>query len=270
MKFFGSKRIDLPQELKNSKQNFRFDQDRVKARLMYFVDVRHLNKDDAKRLTFKPAVWPKYAFSASLALVLLASTSGLAFASNRATPGDILFAVQKAQNNIILSLPLPESKKDEIRTDIVAKRISEFNKIENVATVNPSKIQASIDESQKSFDEAFSHLPQAQSSNVEPKSSSDEGIDDDLITKLEDLSAQHEARLESLKSQVNDEKIKDQINQSLDSLKSSREKLEKLRNQNGKNKNSSGLDKTIIKTPGTNNNLLSEPRIQFNKTQNED
>src|SRR3712207_1969199 len=109
MIFFKSKKAkEIENLLKASKQDFGFDSESVKHRILLAANVRHLTKDDVRRLTWSPSTWPKYAFGTALALVLAVTTSGFAVASNSAAPGDVLFPVQKLQTKIVLSLPLPE------------------------------------------------------------------------------------------------------------------------------------------------------------------
>jgi hypothetical protein len=232
--FKSKKRKEIENLLANSKQDFGFDSQNVKARLMMAVNSRHFSKEEAKRLTFRGSLWPKYALSLSLAVVLMVSTTGLAFASSRATPGDVLFPVQKFQNQIVLNLPLPESKKEEIRTEIVAKRVKELDAIRNNPNANSAKVQAAVEESQKSMDEAVAHLPEVKS---DPKNqSTDDKTKKEnnrkkenlkkLVSKLEDLSKQHEEQVTQLKQlRVDDEELLKKIDESVISVKANRSKL---------------------------------------------
>lgn len=242
MRLFRSKKNDAIIQLLNStKRDFEFDSESVKNRVMMALVARHLTKEDKQLLTFHPKTWPKYVFTLALAIVLMISTSAISFASSKATPGDVLFPVQKLQNKFVLSLPLPQTKKEEIRTEIVAKRLKELDAIQNHPQPDTFKLVAIVRESQRSIDEAVSHLPVESVATVTNPDApqtvpTEPAIDvsrspklDHIVTKLEDLSKQHEDKMELIKLQVEDKVVKDKIDKSVISIKSNRSKLQNAR-----------------------------------------
>src|SRR4051794_19211052 len=106
---FDSKKKKIENLLRASRQDFRFDAENSRARLMMAVNVRHLTRDDVRGLTFSPRTWPKYLVGTSIAGIALGFASSLTFAANQSKPGDVLFPVQKLQNKVVLSLPLPQT-----------------------------------------------------------------------------------------------------------------------------------------------------------------
>lgn len=225
--FRSKQRNELEQLLKSSRQDFEFDRQNVRTRIMTAVNSRHLSKADLEKLTFRVKIWPRFALSGSVALVLLAGTTGFAYAAGQAAPGDLLFPVQKLQNQIVLSLPMPATKKEEIRTQIVATRLAQLSTVEQNPKADPAKLQALVEESQASIEDAVNNLPKP------PADTNSQGKNnarfDALISQLEDLSSQHEQKIQALKQQTTDAAIQSQIDQSVTVINQNRAKLQRFR-----------------------------------------
>jgi hypothetical protein len=212
---FNSKNRKIENLLRESRTDFGFDSRELKSRIMMAVNVRHLSKDDVKRLTWRPSTWPRYALGTSLAMLVVVATSGLAFAANESKPGEVLFPVQKFQNKVVLSLPLSTATKAEISTNIVAKRIKELDEIQK----NPSKsskVTVEIREAEESIAKAASFVPENESedTNVE-----------DLAHKLDDLSTQHQQTLQNLSAQTEDTELKATIEKSVQDITATKARL---------------------------------------------
>jgi hypothetical protein len=248
MIFFRSKKDkQIEQLLSESRQNFEFDSQNIKARLMMAVESQHFSKEELRNFTFKPNFWPRYAFSLTLAVMLMVGTTGFAFAANNATPGDVLFPIQKIQNQIVLSLPLPETKKEEIRTEIVTKRLKELDAIEKISNPDSAKIQAIVKESQASIDDAVTNLHMEPA--VEGTTSPDkkQAKLDNLATKLDGLIDTHQKYLKNIQEKTKDSETKETIDNSAKSIESTREKLNSVRKNRAEKSSRKNSDKKQVK-----------------------
>lgn len=213
---FNSKNKKVENLLRESRQDFGFDSENIKARVMMAVNVRHLSKEDVKRLTFNPSTWPRYVFATTIALVLAITTTGFAFAANGSKPGEVLFPVQKLQNQIVLSLPLSASKKAEISTNIVAKRIQELDELQKNPASKSSRVSAEIREAQESIAKAASFVPE--------QKTNDESVEE-TANKLNDLSTKHQQTLQNLSTQTEDSELKAEIEQSVKDITATQDKI---------------------------------------------
>ena len=221
MKWFKSNNSDLEKLLTASRQDFRFDSNEVKQRLMMSVQVRHLTREEKQFLIYKPSSWPNYAVGLATAFILAVTTTGLAYASSQSKPGDILFPVQKLQNQIILSLPLPQTKKAEISTNIATKRLKELDEITKDPQAKPEIVTAEVNAVDDSIQQAAKLTPEtdSQGSTKHP-----EHINN-ILDKLDDLTTQQQQTLQTLDTQVQDQELKKKIQTSLSELQLTKEKL---------------------------------------------
>jgi hypothetical protein len=209
----GGEIIEL---IKEAQQDFKFDQENVKAKLMMAVTKLKISVHEKPRLTFS-----RYALGLGSALVIFLATTALAMASNASKPGEFLFPVQKFENKAILSLPLPATKKAEISTRIVAKRLKELDEIDPTKVKDSAQLGAEVKAAQESIQRAAKYLPAKPSSDQSSKKT--QKIDN-IIDQLNDLTTKHQEKLESIKQHVSDEKIKAEIDQSVANIKLSKEK----------------------------------------------
>lgn len=223
--FRNKKNEEIKHLLQSTKQDFRFDQENLKARLMMSVNAGHLSKDEAKQLVYKPNLWPKYSVVAVLALIIVSGTTGLTFASSKSQPGSALYKVQKFQNQAILSLPLPETKKEEIRTDIAAKRVAELESFSLEDEIDEVSLEAGLEESYESIDVALVKISAQLEKTSEPSAKVTA-----LMEKLDNVSIKHQKRLELLKTKVKNERLKKKIEKNLTEIEVKRSKLHKDKN----------------------------------------
>ncbi|MBX4205302.1 MAG: hypothetical protein KW788_03935 [Candidatus Doudnabacteria bacterium] len=219
---FNSKNRKIETLLRQSRQDFGFDSISTKARIMLAVNVRHLSKDDVRHFSLNPRTWPKYAFGASLAMLVVVSTTGLAFASTKSKPGEVLFPVQKLQNRVVLSLPLPAATKAQIGTKIAAKRLRELDEIQKHPTNKPSMLSAEIREAQESIAQAAALVPDNETEET-----------DKITSDLEGLSVQHQQALQNLRAAANDDDLKLELENSVKDATITQEKIRSLKHRKG-------------------------------------
>ncbi len=212
--------------LADSRQDFKFDQQNVKARLMMALKDRTTPGTEKYRTPIHH-FFPRYVAGLVTSVILVGTTAGLAYASNKAKPGERLYKVQTFQNNLVLSLPLPDTQKAQYRTDIVAQRLTELEQIQPAGSQNSQQIQAEIRASQQSIVDAVSNVAiiQSQSRQNDSKILA-------IVKQLNDLSNKHEQKMELLKNQITDAQIKAEIEDSLATIKVNREKLHKNSDSN--------------------------------------
>jgi len=205
--------------LKQASPDFQFDQENVKAKLFMRLgaDVPGIERYHADEHHYMP----KFAAGLIASLLLVATTAGVTFASNKAKPGERLFLVQQLQNNLVLSLPLPDDQKAQIRTDIVAQRFLELDQIES-PKLNPIRVSAEIKTSQESIDDAVSNL-----ATIQNQAHKNHAKILAIIKQLDELSTKHQQKMESIRKDSTDDKINLEIDKSLESIKINQEKLRK-------------------------------------------
>jgi hypothetical protein len=225
MKFdlFDDKDKKVIELLSNSKQDFVFDQKNVKARLLMALG----NKPAAKNRNLPHHNFiPNYRAALVFCIILVVGMGSLSFASNKASPGETLYSVQKLQNNLVLSLPLADESKAQYRTDIVAQRLEDLDRIES-STSDHTQIQAEIKASEESIEDAVSNVAiQIQANQNNQKILS-------IIQQLDELSTRHQEKMETIKDNVTDEKIRAEIDRSLELIRANTEKLRRAREGNG-------------------------------------
>jgi hypothetical protein len=180
-------------------------------------------------------------------IFLAAGTSTLVFAANLAKPGDTLFPVQKLQNDIVLSLPLPEATKQQIRTNIAIQRVSELDPVKTSEKLDEKKIHAQIQESNLSIDAAIATLPKPPQAPAKKSNHKAHA----LLNQLDDLSNAQEKHLEDLKAKVLDADLKLEIEASIEKAKTRREKLHKSLEDSQENSSSQKNQSEDHKNPGT-------------------
>jgi hypothetical protein len=124
MIFFNSnKSNDLIKLLRASRQDFNFDQKRVKLRI-----EEHLSSGPSpvkKSLPFVSISFPRFGVfncAVGLATILLLATGTLAAASS-ARPGDKLFGLNKFREQLLLTLPFSPETRAQLQANIVVERL---------------------------------------------------------------------------------------------------------------------------------------------------
>src|SRR3989344_3541697 len=123
MKWLKSKTEQgLTKLLKHGSGDFRFDPKNIRHRLMASIEQTkpHPIKHFRLNRVFK--------FSASFAGFILIVSATFAFAPNQ-VPGDKLFALNKAGESVILSLPMPAEQRAQVRDYIVDQRFEALDAV---------------------------------------------------------------------------------------------------------------------------------------------
>ncbi len=110
--------------LKDSEQDFRFDEQRVKDRLLYSLRETPIKAPARTFFTFR---FMKYSALVAGLVIFLSATFVLALNAN---PGDRLFGLNKFGENVILSLPLSMEQKAQVQAGIVTRRLEALQEIE--------------------------------------------------------------------------------------------------------------------------------------------
>ncbi len=198
--------------LKQSQGNFSFNQADIKSRLLQ--SIAHQEQTSPKYAF--PWYLPKYA--TALAAIVLFVSGAFAFASN-SQPGDKLFAVTKVSEQIILSLPLPETQLSQLETKMVSRRLKALDNINK-----ENSILETVKESDEGLNQAVEKII-LEKARLEKRGKSIQVEKlDQTLTKLEALAGEHEQKFENLKERATDQQQKERITQHLEKFKQSRHK----------------------------------------------
>lgn len=243
MKLFNLEQFaDLIKLLKRSKQNFHFDQESLKLRLLTRINSHHL--PEGEKLKLRRVEFPHlqiYQYSAALAVILFATT-GVTFAiANTAKPGDLLFPLDVFQEKMILSLPLSYERKAKLQSGFVSERIKELNQFKQISGHDAAKVTA-VKESQKTLTQALEAVSQSRDL-LESKGKNLEAEKlDDVLSLLETLAVEHEKNADEIKTQLDEPKFKLQIDDDLTEIKNARLKIKhEIRRQDGNKENEQRL-----------------------------
>lgn len=213
MIIFGKQFASLVKLLKQSKQEFRFDQQQIKIRLMQSLASREpavqFQTLNLKHFSFNP-------YAVAVTAVILCVTATFAFAQN-AQPGDKLFGLQKFQEQAILSLPLNATTKAKIRANIVAKRLRSLEQAEKSSDQTQAKL-ASIKESEAALNDAYEHIHQSRVLLTATGPSTDLQELDSSLKRISDLAEQQEQSIQNLETYLNDQGTKIEIDQHLNAI----------------------------------------------------
>jgi hypothetical protein len=216
MKFFNRQsNKKLEQLLKQSQQNFQFDEEKVKNRLMYSLNDAPI-KAPIKTVSFNLRIIKYSSMVAGLAIFISAT---FVFASN-AKPGDKLFPVNKLGEKVILSLPLTVEQKAAIQTRMVSNRLEALTEV---------KTESSELETVKESDETLKRAVDAVSANKQRllKSGNTQAAArlDNTLVKLEDLAQQHEQKVETLEQTSQNPETRKLIKAHLLEIRNSHERV---------------------------------------------
>ena len=225
MKWLKSKTEQgLTKLLKHGSGDFRFDPKNIRHRLMASIEQTkpHPIKHFRLNRVFK--------FSASFAGFVLIVSATFAFASNQ-VPGDKLFALNKAGESVILSLPMRAEQRAQVRDYIVDQR---FEALDAVNLAPGTKSLETIKESDESFMRAVQEISKNKQ-KLEAKGKTKQAAKLEVILdNLQKKAADREKIIQKLEDETEDEETKARIHQHLEQIKNSREKarLEIKRFQN--------------------------------------
>ncbi len=223
MNLFNSEPDDkLVKLIKNSPQEFRFDSPGLKTRLMANLDTP---SPSDRRLGMHAHFLLPYSLIAACMVLLVSGTFAFASTSN---PGDALFGINKARERILLSLPLSPTRKAEIETNMVSKRLQALELLPSAGPNEDISVDditlLTVTESEETLSRVVDNITARKKSYVsEGKTEYAERMNETL-SRLENLAKQYEEKMERLESQARDENTRDLI-------KTHREKINQARNK---------------------------------------
>jgi hypothetical protein len=225
----NEKTIEL---LKKSQQDFRFDQDQVRARLMIQINSSPQSLTEPES---KPRLTWSYASAFAIVIVFVLSSGTLAYANN-SNPGDKLFFLDKLTERAVLALPMPAANKARIQTNIVAERLEEINKIEPEDD-NSQKSLRAVSESETDISEAVANITATKEKLLNKGNRKAADKLDEVLNKLEGLAEKHESKAERAKLKSKDDSTKKELELKIIEIKKAREKA-KLEILKGESDNS--------------------------------
>lgn len=91
-------------------------------------------------------------------IVGMVFVSGTVYASSVSKPGDLLFPVKKAQENVVIRLVPSEQKKLDLKTKFAEERIHELQKISDREDIKPEKNNVDRVRAEKEISETITDL----------------------------------------------------------------------------------------------------------------
>ncbi len=216
---------DLIHLLKQSKGSFRFDHQGIKYRLLSSI-----NHADQKAIHgFQMTRVIRYSVGFAGFVVILSAT--FAFASS-SKPGDKLFALNKAGEHVVLSLPMPVQQKAQMEVYIVNQRFEALDNIETktvdmniVGPLEPKKLQT-VKESDESLNSAIEHVT-LNKKQLESKGNVKAAAKlEAVLDQLQSIAEKRETKLRELKEKTSDEHQKIEIEAHLKQIQTSRKKAQ--------------------------------------------
>ncbi len=233
MKWSRSKNSDeqLKKLLKNSATDFKFDPNSVKFRLLN--SIASSEQVIVKHFKFVRVLKYSVGFAG---MVIIVSTT-FAVASN-AVPGDRLFALNKAGEKVVLSLPLPAQERAEVQAYFVNQRFEDLEQVKtkpDKPTASDTKKLQAIKESERSLTSAINSITENRKrldTRANAKTSKKlVGILDDLQKKA----LEKETLIKQLEDDIGDKETRDKIHEHLELIQKSRrqaqEEIDKLNSQ---------------------------------------
>lgn len=218
MKFFRSNRNkELTELLKNSSGEFRFDPEKIKYRLLSSINQLHQNPAH-HHFRFTRVI--KYSVSFAGMVIVLSST--FAFASS-SKPGDKLFALNKAGERVVLSLPMPSEQKAQVQAYIVTQRFEALDEVEVQAeTRNLETVKESDETLTSAIDRITENKKQLESRG---KTKSAEKLET-VLDQLQITAEKREKKIMELQEKTTDKDAKRKIEEHLKQIRKSREKAQ--------------------------------------------
>jgi hypothetical protein len=225
-KFFTptAKEQELIDLLKQSRQDFRFEQDKVKMKLL--VEIRSQEKLP-KPSSLNNFGWALTRGLAFMVLVVFAGTGvTFAYASN-ALPGDKFYSINYWGDKTLLSLPLPSETKLWVHTKMANKRLQEIHTIHNDVSISP-KIKADAlrhtnEVLKQTIQETSAALKILNEAGQTDKTEKIKNFSVDLKQEMNSILEKNE--LEDLKDTTEDADLKNQINLELEKIRGSGQKM---------------------------------------------
>ena len=223
MKWFNDEKLSrLQKQLKYTELDFKFDHQGVKNHLMQsIVEQKYSQAGSRAKFGMRRRVvsWA----AGSLALVVFISSGTLAFADNSA-PGDKLFFLDKFQEKIILSLPLPSEKRADVQAKIVTERMNELTELKKLENQSSIKLRA-VKESEESVTRAIESVTTVKT-ELEKRGKSKQAEQlDSVLNRLDDLAGKQETEISEIKKKLKEKGDVEKADKSLLEIKKARNKV---------------------------------------------
>lgn len=217
MKWLRSNQDEKLKKLLKNSGEFQFDPSRVKYRLLSSIDAT----DQKPVRHFRLSRVMTYSVSFAGFVIVLSTT--FAFASN-SRPGDKLFALNKAGESVILSLPLPAEQKAQVEAYMVTQRFEALDQVQ--VKKSDTRPLETLKESDEKLNSAIIHITE-QKKRLESRGKTRQA--EKLETVLDELQAQAEKReqkIRELQDKTEDKETKEKIEKHLKQIENSRKKAQ--------------------------------------------
>jgi hypothetical protein len=210
----------LVDALKKSGQDFEFDRSQARTELLLSIDRRHLSSLEKDRLTIKynrAALNFKMAFA--MASLILFVGLGATFAiADTALPGDKLFALDQLQEKAVLKLPLPQQTRANIRANILAERVSELNKIQDLPDKEELKVKA-VGATEQSLSKTIEDITENREKlRTSGKIKQAQKLNN-VLDRLEKLAGEQEIQTDRIIKNISDQKLREEADGKLERIK---------------------------------------------------
>jgi hypothetical protein len=206
-----------------SKPGFLFDSKKNNARLMASIASVELAPASGRgfRAILKPA-------TATLVLAIMI-TSTLAYA-NTSTPGDLLYFLDIVQEDVLLTMPLPNESRAAIKTKIAEERSQELSHLKEQNGSVPIEVQiTTAEKAQRILTEAVEDASRVkQQSEQRGKDKTVKNMDK-VMARLQQAALEQETALEKIRSaQTNKPSAQnmERLKLNLEQIKTARERLD--------------------------------------------
>lgn len=225
----NNRKEDIFQALiRSGRADFPFDREGVKNRLLQSIA-------SAPRTAPKTFGWSLGRLLAPLAVgavsfgLILATTSAMTYASNT-VPGDNMYFLNTFQEKLVLTLPLPQEQKSDMRFGFTYKHLNEVSQVQDRSKdIQIKTLKQSRDFVTETIEQA---VTSEQSLRQQGKTRSAENVTKNL-TSFEAVAEQHVKKLEQIREDIKtDSEIKKEIEEHLKEIKNARQKArQELRNE---------------------------------------
>lgn len=215
MKFYNQEKNNkVIQLLKKSKQDFDFNAESSKIRLMQSLQY---SSPPAEETTIRH--WPIWHYAIATACLLIFASATFTLAST-ARPGDKLFGLNKFREQVILKLPLNVETKAHFQTEIVSKRLEALDLVQPKVNVRLERVK----ESEESLNAAIEAVS-TNKHNLEALGKTQAAARlSEVLNELEALASKNEKRIESLGQDTDDEPTRVIMQNHLRQVKEARKK----------------------------------------------
>ncbi|MBI4363671.1 MAG: hypothetical protein HY545_02370 [Candidatus Doudnabacteria bacterium] len=215
-------------KLIKNQADFVFAKNEVKLKLLASLPIHERPQEQVKWLGL-----PRYAFAAVCVILAIGLTSTMAYADT-AKPGDRLFALDLLQEAAILKLTPSSHAKARLQAKFVAERARELQQLTQIANHQEQKIKA-VDQSVKNLNQAIESVSKARNRMKTEGNDQTAARLDIVLTNLQDLAETHEQKTNEIRMRIDDEQLKNRLDEDLDEIKKAKLRVRLELNQNDNN-----------------------------------